>query len=53
AELIQQRHKETWPSGRRHSPAKGASGQNLDRKFESSRLRQKTNPELLLGVFYY
>ena len=31
---------ETWPSGRRHSPAKGASGQNLDRKFESSRLRQ-------------
>lgn len=31
---------ETWPSGRRHAPAKGASGQNLDPGFESLRLRQ-------------
>ena len=32
--------KETWPRGRRHSPAKGADGQNLSRGFESLRLRQ-------------
>ena len=31
---------ETWPSGRRHSPAKGACGQKLHRGFESLRLRQ-------------
>jgi hypothetical protein len=34
---------ETWPSGRRHTPAKGASGQNLDPGFESLRLRQNTS----------
>jgi hypothetical protein len=33
---------ETWPSGRRHAPAKGASGQNLDPGFESLLLRQVT-----------
>ena len=31
---------ETWPRGRRHSPAKGADGQNLSQGFESLRLRQ-------------
>ena len=31
---------ESWPSGRRHSPAKGAYGQNLYRGFESLALRQ-------------
>jgi purine-cytosine permease-like protein len=37
---------ETWPSGRRHTPAKGASGQNLDPGFESLRLRQIANETL-------
>jgi hypothetical protein len=31
---------ETWPSGRRHFPAKEAYGQNLYRGFESLSLRQ-------------
>lgn len=33
--------KEMWPRGRRHSPAKGAYGQNLYRGFESLHLRQE------------
>ena len=36
------RIQETWPRGRRHSPAKGACGQNLHRGFESLRFRQPT-----------
>lgn len=31
---------ETWPRGRRHSPAKGACGQKLHQGFESLRLRR-------------
>src|SRR5690606_38719945 len=34
------RSPETWPRGRRHSPAKGACGQKLHRGFESLRLCQ-------------
>lgn len=40
AQLISATLLETWPSGRRHAPAKGASGQNPDPGFESLRLRQ-------------
>jgi hypothetical protein len=41
---------ETWPSGRRHTPAKGASGQNLDPGFESLRLRQSNRRVLLRRI---
>lgn len=47
---------ETWPSGRRHTPAKGASGQNLDPGFESLRLRQlfiKTRMATCFAGFYF
>ena len=42
---------ETWPRGRRHSPAKGADGQNLSRGFESLRLRQPFKNRLTGGFF--
>jgi aspartate kinase len=44
---------ETWPSGRRHTPAKGASGQNLDPGFESLRLRQNTPSKAPFGAFVF
>ncbi len=40
---------ETWPSGRRHTPAKGADGKP-SRGFESLRLRQRNNHMFLLII---
>ena len=41
-----------WQRGRRHSPAKGADGQNLSRGFESLRLRQIAIQIKRLGAFF-
>ena len=40
---------ETWPSGRRHTPAKGADGKP-SRGFESLRLRHYYKKNLLLSI---
>lgn len=44
---------ESWPSGRRRSPAKGVYGQNLYQGFESLTLRHiQKIPEFNSGIFY-
>src|SRR5690606_41555384 len=49
------RSPETWPRGRRHSPAKGACGQKLHRGFESLLLRQKPESHLapVMPIYEY
>jgi hypothetical protein len=44
---------ETWPSGRRHIPAKDAYGLYLYRGFESHRLRQLPEKAPMKGLFLF